>query len=62
VPVYQTTRYEIAEYSNLLDKNRAPGGAFGCGTGLQAGRSWVLIPNGVTGIFIDIIFTATLWP
>ena len=38
-------------FSILLNKIRARGGAVGSGTALQAGRSRGLIPDGVIGIF-----------
>jgi len=38
------------------------GGAVGCGTALQATRSWVSFPMVSMEFFIDIILPATLWP
>ena len=38
------------------------GGAFGCGTALQAGRSRVRFPMVSLEFFINVIFPVALWP
>jgi hypothetical protein len=43
-------------------KEGVRGGAVGCDTALQVGKSWVRIPLGLMEFFIDINFPAALWP
>ena len=63
--MYFTFMY--VDISNMISHNYsflwgAHSGAVGCGTVLQAVRSWVQFPMVSLEFFIDIILLVALWP
>ena len=51
----------ISSSSSSSSSSRARGGAVGCGTALQSGRSRVQFPMLSLQFFNDIILPAALW-
>ena len=51
-----------ASFSSSITNIGVRGGAVGCSTLLQAGRSPVRFPVASLEFFIDIILPAALWP
>jgi type IV secretory pathway TrbF-like protein len=59
VQKYQSFRRQILPYILQVGLR---GGAVGCGTVLQSGRSWVRFPMVSLEFFINVILLTALWP